>query len=69
AVEFDNIDDLNVDIIVSIIVPSKDFEEHLKLLSCISEKLDNQETRKDLRRARNNRDILTILESNNLEFI
>jgi len=69
AVEFDNIDDLNVDIIVSIIVPSKDFEEHLKLLSCISEKLDNQEIRKDLRHARNSRDILTILESNNLEFI
>jgi len=69
AVEFDNIDDLNVDIIVSIIVPSKDFEEHLKLLSCISEKLDNQEIRKGLRHARNSRDILTILESNNLEFI
>jgi len=69
AVEFDNIDDLNVDIIVSIIVPSKDFEEHLKLLSCISEKLDSQETRKDLRDARNSRDILTILKSNNLEFI
>tara|TARA_B100002019_G_scaffold269870_1_gene263010 strand:+ start:1546 stop:2025 length:480 start_codon:yes stop_codon:yes gene_type:complete len=69
AVEFDNIDDLNVDIIISIIVPNKDFEEHLKLLSCISEKLDNQETRKDLRHARNSRDILTILESNNLEFI
>ena len=69
AVEFDNIDDLNVDIIVSIIVPNKDFEEHLKLLSYISEKLDNQETRKDLRHARNSRDILTILESNNLEFI
>ncbi len=69
AVEFDNIDDLNVDIIVSIIVPDKDFEEHLKLLSYISEKLDNQHIRKDLRHARNSREILTILESDNLEFI
>ena len=44
-------------------------EEHLKLLSCISEKLDNQEIRKDLRHARNSSDIITILESDNLEFI
>ncbi len=69
AVEFDNVDDLNVDIIISIIVPDKDFEEHLKLLSYISEKLDDQQTRKNLRHARNSGEILKILESNNLEFI
>ena len=50
-------------------MPNKDFEEHLKLLSCISEKLDNQATRKNLRHARNSRDILTTFESDDLEFI
>ena len=68
-VDFDNIDDLDVNIVVSIIVPEDNFNDHLELLSQLSEKLDNPEIRKALRKARNSKQIISNLSSDNLEFI
>lgn len=68
-VDFDNIDDLDVNIVVSIIVPEDNFNDHLELLSQLSEKLDNPEIRKALRKSRNSKQIISNLSSDNLEFI
>lgn len=68
-VDFDNIDDLDVNIVVSIIVPEDNFDDHLELLSQLSEKLDNPEIRKALRKSRNSKQIISNLSSDNLEFI
>ena len=68
-VDFDNIDDLDVNIVVSIIVPEDNFDDHLELLAQLSEKLDNPEIRKALRKARNSKQIISNLSSDNLEFI
>lgn len=69
AVEFDNIDSLDVDIIVSIIVPEENFNNHLELLANLSTKLDDPDVRKELRQAKNNMQIIKKLESDSLEFI
>ena len=69
AVEFDNIDNLDVDIIVSIIVPEKNYSNHLDLLADLSSKLDDPVVRKELRKARNNSQIIQSLQTDNLEFI
>ena len=68
-VEFDNIDSLDVDIIVSIIVPEENFSNHLELLAYLSSKLDDPLVRKELRQARNSGQIIKNLRSENLEFI
>ena len=68
-VEFDNIDSLDVDIIVSIIVPEKNYNDHLELLACLSSKLDNSSVRKELRQARNSSQIIKNFQSDNLEYI
>ena len=69
AVEFDNIDSLDVDIIVSLIVPEENFNNHLELLANLSSKLDDPDVRKELRQARNNMQIIKNLKSDNIEFI
>ena len=68
-VEFDNIDSLDVDIIVSIIVPEKNYNDHLELLACLSSKLDNSSVRKELRQARNSSQIIKNFQSDSLEYI
>ena len=68
-VEFDNIDNLDVDIIVSIIVPEKNYNKHLELLAYLSSKLDDPSVRRELRLARNSSQIIKNLYSENLEFI
>tara|TARA_B100001248_G_scaffold1197_1_gene866 strand:- start:907 stop:1365 length:459 start_codon:yes stop_codon:yes gene_type:complete len=68
-VEFDNIDSLDVDIIVSIIVPEKNHSNHLELLAYLSSKLDDPSIRKELRQARNSSQIIKNLYSDGLEFI
>ena len=68
-VEFDNIDSLDVDIIVSIIVPEKNYSKHLELLAYLSSKLDDPSVRRELRLARNSSQIIKNLYSENLEFI
>ena len=69
AVEFDNIDSLDVDIIVSLIIPEENFNNHLELLANLSSKLDDPDVRKELRQARNNVQIIKNLKSDNIEFI
>ena len=68
-VEFDNIDSLDVDIIVSIIVPEENYSNHLELLAYLSSKLDDPAVRKKLRQARNSSQIIENLYSKDLEFI
>ena len=47
AVDFDNIDDFDVDIIVCLIVPYEQTEDHLTLLSSLSQILDKISNRKN----------------------
>ena len=68
-VESDNIDSLDVDIIVSIIVPEKNYNDHLELLACLSSKLDDPFVRKELRQARNTSQIIKNFQSDQLEYI
>ena len=68
-VDFDNIDSLDVDIIVSIIVPEKNYNDHLELLACLSSKLDDPSVRKKLRQARNSSQIINNFQSDDLEYI
>jgi PTS system nitrogen regulatory IIA component len=68
-IDFDNIDNLDVDIIVCLIVPYEETESHLALLSNLSEILDQISNRKKLRSARNSQQILACLESTELNFI
>lgn len=69
AIDFDNIDDFDVDIIVCLIVPYEESENHLALLSCLSGILDEISNRKKLRSARNSEQILSCLKSSELKFI
>ena len=68
-VDFDNIDNLDVDIVVCLIVPTENTENHLALLACLSSILDKISNRKKLRNARNSEEILHCLESTDLIFI
>ena len=68
-VEFDNIDNLDVDIIVSIIVPEKNYSKHLELLAYLSSKLDDPSVRKKLRQARYSSQIINNFQSDDLEYI
>ncbi len=68
-VEFDNIDSLDVDIIVSIIVPEKNYNDHLEVLAHLSSKLDDPSVRKELRQARNSSQIIQNFQSDDLEYI
>ena len=68
-IDFDNIDNLDVDIIVCLIVPNEETENHLALLASISNILDKISNREKLRSARNSEEILNCLESADLIFI
>tara|TARA_B100001093_G_scaffold411019_1_gene400438 strand:- start:2460 stop:2918 length:459 start_codon:yes stop_codon:yes gene_type:complete len=68
-IDFDNIDNLDVDIVVCLIVPNKETENHLALLASISNILDKISNREKLRSARNSEEILNCLESTDLIFI
>jgi PTS system nitrogen regulatory IIA component len=69
AVDFDNIDDFDVDIIVCLIVPHEQTEDHLILLSSLSQVLDKISNRKKIRNSRNSEQIITSLKSENLNYI
>ena len=68
-VDFDNIDNLDGDIVVCLIVPTENTDNHLALLACLSSILDKISNRKKLRNARNSEEILHCLESTDLIFI
>ena len=68
-IDFDNIDSLDIDIVVCLIVPTEETENHLTLLACLSEILDKISNRKKLRSARNTEEVLHCLESTDLIFI
>jgi PTS system nitrogen regulatory IIA component len=66
-IDFDNIDNLDVDIIVCLIVPYEETENHLALLSNLSEILDQISNRKKLRSARNSQQILGLSKINRVK--
>ena len=69
AIDFDNIDDFDIDIIVCLIVPYDQTEDHLTLLSSLSQILDNISNRKRIRASRNSEQIIASLKSENLNYI
>jgi PTS system nitrogen regulatory IIA component len=69
AIDFDNIDDFDVDIIVCLIVPYDQTEDHLTLLSSFSQILDNISNRKKMRDSRNSEQIIASLKSENLNYV
>tara|TARA_B100001063_G_C16740018_1_gene544222 strand:- start:1020 stop:1478 length:459 start_codon:yes stop_codon:yes gene_type:complete len=68
-IDFDNIDNLDVDIIVCLIVPYEETENHLAVLACFSEILDKISNRKKLRSARNSEQVIDCLKSTDLIFL
>ena len=52
AIDFDNIDDFDVDIVLCLIVPYEQTDNHLVLLSSLSQILDDISNRKKIRSSR-----------------
>ena len=69
AIDFDNIDDLDVDIVLCLIVPHDKSSNHLELLANLSEALDQISIRRTLRKARNSEQIINCLRNGKLKFI
>ena len=69
AIDFDNIDDFDVDIIVCLIVPYYQTEDHLTLLSSLIQILDDISNRKKIRGSRNSEQIIASLKSENLYYL
>ena len=68
-VDFDNVDDFDVDIVLCLIVPHDETNNHLELLASLSEALDQISTRRMLREARNSEQIIKTLKNGKLKFI
>ena len=68
AIDFDNVDDLDVDIVLCLIVPDKESDNHLELLASLSEVLDQISIRRTLRKARNSEQIINCLKTGKLKF-
>ena len=68
AIDFDNIDDLDVDIVLCLIVPNEESDNHLELLASLSEILDQISIRRTLRNARNSEQIINCLKTGKLKF-
>jgi len=69
AIDFDNIDNLDVDIVLCLIVPHEDSNNHIELLASLSEVLDQISIRRTLRQARNSEQIINCLRTGKLKFI
>ena len=69
AIDFDNIDDFDVDIVVCLVVPLRQTEDHLTLLSSLSQILDNISNRKKIRDSRNSEQIIASFKSGDLNYI
>jgi len=69
AIDFDNIDDFDVDIVVCLVVPLRQTEDHITLLSSLSQILDNISNRKKIRDSRNSEQIIASFKSGDLNYI
>tara|TARA_B100001113_G_scaffold188466_1_gene154365 strand:- start:12765 stop:13223 length:459 start_codon:yes stop_codon:yes gene_type:complete len=69
AIDFDNIDNLDVDIVLCLIVPHENSNNHIELLASLSEVLDQISIRRTLRQARNSEQIINCLRTGKLKFI
>tara|TARA_B100000925_G_C21983738_1_gene463539 strand:- start:183 stop:641 length:459 start_codon:yes stop_codon:yes gene_type:complete len=68
AIDFDNVDDLDVDIVLCLVVPNEESDNHLELLAGLSEILDQISIRRTLREARNSEQIINCLKTGKLKF-
>ena len=68
AIDFDNVDDLDVDIVLCLVVPNEESDNHLELLAGLSEILDQISIRRRLREARNSEQIINCLKTGKLKF-
>ena len=66
---FVNFDDFDVDIIFCLIVPNDGHNNHLELLAALSEKLDKNEIRQQIRKTKDESDIIKYIKSNQLNYI
>ncbi len=69
SVDFVNFDDFDVDIIFCLIVPNDGHNNHLELLAALSEKLDKNEIRQQIRKTKDESDIIKYIKSNQLNYI
>jgi len=63
AINFEAIDGEKVDLIISLIVPDKKNDLHVKLLAKIAELLENKTFRLKIREAANVKDILSVVKN------
>jgi PTS system nitrogen regulatory IIA component len=63
GINFDGIDDKPVDLLFAVLVPEECTEEHLQILAKLAETFQDDELRKNLRKAKNSQDIYTLITS------
>lgn len=67
AIEFDSIDKQKVDILVALLVPEENAQEHLKILAAVAKRLDNKNITRQLRHANSAGEIYAIMLNPNLD--
>ena len=65
-VDFESIDNKKVDIIFTLLVPDDESDKHVEILSKIASLLDNKIMRKNLRQAKNESDIISLLKDDEI---
>jgi len=65
-VDFESIDNKKVDIIFTLLVPDDESDKHVEVLSKIASLLDNKIMRENLRQAKNESDIISLLKDDEI---
>ena len=62
AVEFDAIDNRNVDIIIALFVPEDSCQQHLDTLQCIAQIFSDKKIAKQVRKCKNSQELFNIIK-------
>jgi PTS system nitrogen regulatory IIA component len=62
AVEFDSIDNRNVDIIIALFVPEESCQEHLETLQSIAQIFSDKKTAKKVRKCQNSQELFDLIK-------
>ena len=65
-VDFESVDNKKVDIIFTLLVPDDESDKHVEILSKIASLLDNKIMRENLRQAKNESDIISLLKDDEI---
>ena len=65
-VDFESVDNKKVDIIFTLLVPDDESDKHVEVLSKIASLLDNKIMRENLRQAKNESDIISLLKDDEI---